>query len=391
MQEPLIIGVDIRDLRISISGTKTSLEEISKQFARMESEKYRFHFFDTVFPVYTGKNKLYKLVEHIRFQLWKQIILPVKAFSKRCDIVFCNDYFVPLIHLGYKTIPVFHDAFFYEYPGHYNKIWLWIFRLTAVPAAKRSPFVISQSKHSRETVHHYTNIPKNKIVPVYVAPKNLETGSDTYQSFSNPVLQSLENNTRYLLHVGSLDKRKNIPRLIEAFKILIDQGYTDLRLVLIGASVQKMHSDGTNEVIDSIQRNQLQSYVILPGYLSNADVMLAYKKAFLYVFPSYNEGFGVPVLEAFKYNLPAVVAGNTCLPEIGGDAVVTFDPFDINDIAEKIKKVMEDEVLRAGMIAKGQKRLQDFSWEKTAVHLLSIFEATVKKSKNEEHRMPDMP
>src|SRR5665213_1834434 len=142
MPKPLIIGIDVRYLRIAKTGTKTYLEELCREFKKMNTDDLRFYFFDTRLALYTGDRKIFKWMEHFRYQLWKQLILPLKAFFKNCDIVFCADDCVPLIHLGYKTIPVFHDAFCFEAPENYGKLWLWLYTKTAVPAAKKSPFVI---------------------------------------------------------------------------------------------------------------------------------------------------------------------------------------------------------------------------------------------------------
>src|SRR4051812_34674732 len=116
----LKIGVDVRDLRIAKTGARTYLDELIKEFKLLENDKVRFFYFDASIPVYTGRGKFLKLVEHIRFITWKQVILPLKAFFRNCDVIFCSDFFVPYMHLGYKTIPVLHDAFFFEYPEHYN-------------------------------------------------------------------------------------------------------------------------------------------------------------------------------------------------------------------------------------------------------------------------------
>jgi glycosyltransferase involved in cell wall biosynthesis len=97
----------------------------------------------------------------------------------------------------------------------------------------------------------------------------------------------------------------------------------------------------------------------------------------MYVFPSLNEGFGIPVLEAFKNNLPVLVANNTCLPEVGGNAVLQFNPLDTDDIAKKIKTVLDDAELRKDMINKGQERLKLFSWENTAIKLIEVFKKAI--------------
>lgn len=375
----LVIGIDIRDLRISKAGTRTSLEEISNQFRKMTSEKYQFYFFDTMIPVYTGTNKIGKIIEHIRFQLWKQVILPLKAWRTHCNIIFCNDYFVPYMHLGYTTIPVFHDAFFYEYPKQYNSIWLYLFKKIAVPAAKKSPFIIAQSKYSKERIHYFTNIDYDKITPVYVAPKTLEKSINKNTTFFNEILRDKIHINQYILHVGTLEKRKNIPNLIKAFAIFKSATNNNIQLVLAGQKSSKELLDDYGTIIETITQCNLSNDVIVTGYITNNDLSMLYSNALAYIFPSVNEGFGVPVLEAFQFNLPALVANNTCLPEIGGDAVITFNPYDIEDIADKLITVINNKNLQKEMITKGLKRLEEFSWEKTANQLLTIFEEAIEK------------
>jgi glycosyltransferase involved in cell wall biosynthesis len=128
---------------------------------------------------------------------------------------------------------------------------------------------------------------------------------------------------------------------------------------------------------DTIKKTDLFGDVIITGYLTDDDLNLFYENALAYVFPSINEGFGIPILEAFKHNLPALVANNTCLPEVGGDAILQFNPFDVDDIASKIKMVLEDTVLREDMINKGQERLKYFSWQNTAMGLIKVFKGAI--------------
>jgi glycosyltransferase involved in cell wall biosynthesis len=113
--------------------------------------------------------------------------------------------------------------------------------------------------------------------------------------------------------------------------------------------------------------------VILTGYLNNNELSMIYAHALMYVFPSTNEGFGIPVLEAFYYQIPVLVANNTCLPEVGGDAVITFDPYSDDDIYEKMSRLISNPDLKKLLINKGKHRLKEFSWEKTAKELVRIF------------------
>ena len=376
MPKPLTIAVDVRDLRVAKTGTRTYLEELCKEFRKMESDEVRFYFLDTSMPVYTGSKKLLKYIEHFRYQLWKQLVLPLKAFFKSCNIVFCADNCVPLLHLGYKTIPVFHDAFCFESPENYGKLWLWLYMKTAIPAAKRSPFVIAPTAWSKKQIGHFTQIPGDKLIVVYEGPKTLNHNGQIDKA--EQLLSSFSINAEnYILHVGSMFKRKNIPALIESFAKVKSSGYPQLKLVLAGPTPANHFDSDFKMILDAIETHKLTNEVVITGYLSDQQLGELYQNALIYVFPSVNEGFGIPVLEAFKNNLPVLVSNNTCLPEVGGNAVLQFDPFDTADIAEKIKTVLDNADLRKDMINKGQERLKLFSWENAAVKLVEVFKKAV--------------
>src|SRR5690606_29380686 len=245
MAKKINIGIDIRDLKVARTGTQTYLNELCREFKSMENEKFSFFFFDTPLPIYKGEIKLLKLFEHLRYQIWKQITLPLKAWFKDCDIVFCTDNYVPLIKLGFKTVPVFHDAFFFENPEHFNKHWLWLYRKLAVPAARNSPIVITPTLYAKEQIHSHTKIDLDKLIVIYEGPKSLDNYQHEIKN-NEPGQKVLPNlnvfNGEYILHVGVMNKRKNIPALIQAFKELKKRKNTSLKLVLAGQMDTKTHS-----------------------------------------------------------------------------------------------------------------------------------------------------
>ena len=377
MGEKIIVSIDIRDLKVAKTGTKTYLNELSNVFAKLDHPRFKFHFIDSLFPVYTGNSVFLKLIEQFRFFCWKQISLPIIAFFYRSDIVFCSDYFVPYLNLGFKTIPVFHDAFFWEYPEHYNQYWLWLFNKIGVAAAKKSPYLVTTSAYAKKQIGFFSGIDTKKIIPVYEAGKVNERESKQ----NNPLPEIIRKKISqpYILHIGTWEKRKNLPRLIKAFHHLVENGFPDLQLILVGNTSPKKDIDDSYNIKKFIAEYHLEDKIFIPGYVDDEWLYHYYQNAAIYVFPSINEGFGLPVLEAFMHHIPVLVANNTCLPEIGGNAVISFDPFDPKDIADKIETVINNEELRKDLIEKGNIRLKDFSWEKTATHLLSIFERAVKE------------
>ncbi|MCX6204967.1 MAG: glycosyltransferase family 1 protein, partial [Bacteroidetes bacterium] len=325
------LGIDVRDLKTATTGQKTYLEEICLSLTKQSSDQFQICLLDTSIPIFRGNNKLIKILEQVNLHFWKQFILPIKAVFNQCDILLCTDYFVPFLHPGFKTAVVFHDAFFYEHPQQYHRLFIWLFKHIALPSAKRCSFIITPSLYAKQQIMlYYKTLPVQNMVTIYEGPKTLPI-SETI-SEDRAILTSLHiSNTPYLLHVGVMNQRKNIPFLLKAFAKLIQQGY-HYQLVLAGSLKTSEYNSDQQNIIDTIQELQLNDQVILTGYLSNEALSVLYKNADLYIFPSLNEGFGLPILEAFKFNLPVLVANNSCLPEIGGDAVLSFDPFNEDDL-----------------------------------------------------------
>lgn len=366
------LGIDVRDLKTSTTGQKTYLEEICNALIKESSQEIEICLLDTSIPIFKGNSKAIKILEQLNLHFWKQFILPIKAALHKCDIVFCTDYFVPYIHLGYKTAVVFHDAFFYEHKEHYHPIFIWLFKNIALPSAKRSSFIITPSLYAKkQIIHYYKSLPVQNIVTVYEGPKTLDQKINSLNHAA--VLQNLSIGTKpYLLHVGVMNKRKNIPFLLKAFAKLINQGY-DYHLVLAGPLKTSVYISDQEQINNTIIALQLENRVRLTGYLTNEELAVLYSNAELYIFPSLNEGFGLPVLEAFQFDLPVLVANNSSLPEIGSDAVVSFDPYHEEDLIAKIKMLQEDPDFKQALIEKGQSRLSQFSWNNAAKEILALF------------------
>lgn len=366
MPRPIQVFIDIRDLRIAKTGAKTVLEEICLQL-RKGYPGFDIHFIDTPFPVYTGKNKWLKAIEHARFFCWKQITLPIICLIRGCDILFCTDYFLPLFPIQFKTAVIFYDAFFWQYPEQYNPIWLKLLHHIGVPAARKASAIITISHHSREQIIQCVRLAPEKIHAIHLAPKSssaVETAD--YRA-------SMDAGKKYILHIGVLEKRKNLLNLIRAFARLREAGFHDYYLVLAGGTVPKNNLDDSGNIRQLISELQLENFVLLPGFISDEALAHYYRQASLYAFVSVNEGFGLPILEAFQHRLPTLIANNSCLPEVGGDAVITCDPYDPADIAEKMKLIVSNSALQEELVQKGLRRLQDFSWQKTTDELMEVF------------------
>jgi glycosyltransferase involved in cell wall biosynthesis len=375
-QKKRIIGIDTRDLKIAKTGAHTYLSELCKTIQNNQAHlKFEYVFLDTCLPIYTGNHKMGKLWEQLNYMIWKQITLPFKAWQKGCSLVFCTDYFVPYIQVGFTTVPVFHDAFFWEYPAHYNKYWLWFFNTLGVGAAKKASAIVTVTRYAKDQIAKYSGIDAAKIIPIHIGPKSSITNKELETGIGRSLEQILQK--KYILHVGTIEKRKNLSTLISAFELLLQNNPQEIYLVIVGQKSNKptLQDDVIFEMVAA--SNLLKERVVFTGFLSDRETAMLYKHAALYVFPSVNEGFGIPILEAFAHQVPVLVANNSCLPEVAGNAAAPFDPYNSDALGKLMVDTLNDPALIQSLQQKGTERFAHFSWKKTLDALEAVFERSI--------------
>lgn len=362
MKKPITIGIDTRDLKLATTGTKTYLTELINGLKKSGDNGFRLVMFRSIWPPYWGNNLLGKFFEHLSFFIWKQITLPSKSFFSSVDVLICTDYYLPLMKLKAKHIVVFHDALFFDHPEYYNPVWLKWFNLLAINGALKADAVIVPSEFSLARLSVHLPSLTNKMQVVYQGPKSIMSNSLLSES-SKRALEKI-GNTPYILHVGGFEKRKNLPFLIKALKEI--RKSVDVKLLLVGRSIPKIFNNSFEEILKTIDFCQLQQDVFFTGYVPDNDLPLLYKNSILYAIPSTYEGFGIPILEAFQQEVPVIVANNSCLQEIGGDAVATFSPFVEEELVQIAIELITNQSARNEIIQRGKQRLKHFSWEASA-------------------------
>jgi glycosyltransferase involved in cell wall biosynthesis len=372
-----IIGIDTRDLKIAKTGAHTYLSELCKTIQNNRADlQFDYVFIDTCLPIYTGTNKIGKLWEQLNYLIWKQVTLPIKAWQKGCSLVFCTDYFVPYMHLSFTTVPVFHDAFFWEYPSHYNRFWLGLFNTIGVSAAKKSSAIITVTNYAKQQIAKHSGIDAAKIIPIHIGPK-----SSIAEPQQNTAINNYEHllNKKYILHVGTIEKRKNLATLITAFEQHLITTQQETYLIIVGQKSNKPTLQD-NAVFEMVAASSLlKERVVFTGFLPDYQTAELYKHAALYVFPSVNEGFGIPILEAFAHEVPVLVAGNSCLPEVAGGAAISFDPYSADALSKLIGQTLNDPALIQSLQQRGTERLTHFMWGKTLDALEAVFQRSIKR------------
>ncbi|EON75536.1 glycosyl transferase, group 1 [Lunatimonas lonarensis] len=348
----LRVGFDCRDLFIAQTGTRTFSEELLDEIRKDPMvELVPLSPSGVILP----KGLVSKAFAHIQFIVWKVFLLPLMARQTKVDFLICPDYVAPFWFLGrIKTLPVFHGCNIWELPQNYNSVWRLYFSFLARLGQRRAFRVLTVSSFSKRKLTEVLGIPASRITVMPIGAKTLEKAADRSDNAERPL------SGEYILHVGVLDKRKNLPALIKAFSLLPDQ---QLHLVLVGGRPSKIFMDSYPEIQATVDELNLTDRVHLMGYVSDDRLPLFYKHAKAYVFPSVYEGFGIPVLEAFQYHLPLAASGSASLPEVVGTGGMLFDPGDIKQMAGVIERLLaltpvELDLLRCGQM----KALSHYSW-----------------------------
>ena len=381
MSERIRVAIDTRDLKKGNTGTYYYLQSLCDAFKKQEGE-VEYHYIRYWLPVYKGSNKLGKVIEHLSFTLWKQLVLPIYCIIYSIDLLFCTDYFLPLAPIPAKKVVVFHDTFFYEQPEHYNSWWLKTFHWIAVRAAKKAQQVIVPTEYVKERLGKFLPTIQDRILVVYEGPKELVKQKDT--AWENKITTWLSGSD-YLLHVGTLDHRKNLIRLVAAYEIVLKKksalsgNQSAIKLIIAGDSPKYFSSNGKIELTQAIKNKGLEKNILLTGTVSETQLSYLYQNARVYVFPSLNEGFGLPLVEAMKYQIPIAAANNTALPEVGGGAALYFDPTKEEEMAEQINTLLQNEAIRTTLQSEAKKRILLFNWDLAAAALKNIFIQVNKK------------
>ncbi len=356
------VGYDARDLFFAQTGTKTFSEELIREIQKDQSVDLMLLSPENA---HAPKSLISKAWSHIQFITWKLWTLPQKAQKERIDFLICPDYVAPFLFLrNIKTLPVFHGCNIWELPKNYNAVWRWYFSVLAKHGKNSAHKILTVSEFSKSRLQEVLGFDPKRIKTIPIGAKKVSI-PDTSQ-IKRPIPQD------YLLHIGVLDKRKNLPNLIKALVLLENK---EAHLVLVGGRPSKLFNDDYPEIIKTINELGIESRVHLKGYIPDEELSAYYQNARAYVFPSIYEGFGIPVLEAYQHGLPLAASNTASLPEVVGDGGLLFDPRDIENIAKTIDKLLKLSEEELSTLKIGQeKALAWFNWKNAWQEIKNTFD-----------------
>lgn len=265
-----------------------------------------------------------------------------------------------------------HDLTPIIFPKEHKSGKSLIYKLLFPRTLKTADKIIAVSYSTKQDLLKYFKLPDKQIKVIH------EAADEKFQPLDKETIQKFKTkynlNSPFILYVGTLEPRKNIPTLIKAFYNLRKYNLPH-KLVITGKKGWKY-----NSIFETIEKLGIQDDVIFTGYVPNEDLPALYNAADLFVYPSLYEGFGLPPLEAMSSGCPVITSNTSSLPEVVGDAGIMIDPYDVDTLANSIYKVLTNDGLKADMVEKGLERAKMFSWEKTVKETLKIYREIYNKT-----------
>ncbi len=282
------------------------------------------------------------------------------------DLLHCPAYTAPYVP-GIKLCVTIHDMSFLTHPHFHTEENRKFCLVQSLRAARLADAILCDSQATANDVRRYLHVPLDRLFVVPGAPGPEFRRLDDHRAIASTLLR-LGIHENYLLFVGSVEPRKNLVTIIEAFARMRAGSHRQEWLVIAGGSGWK-----NEEIYQRVHELRLTHVVRFLGFLPTEDLVVLYNACRAFVYPSLYEGFGLPVLEAMACGAPVVTSNVSSLPEVAGDTALLVDPRDVEGIAEAMRAVLEDAQLRTTLRAKGLERASRFSWERTARLTLEVY------------------
>lgn len=371
------IGIDARSLSRPITGVGRYTFDMSRQLALNNDIELYLYSPAPILPQYRDPFQTCNIREFskpkngIFRQVWGETVLPYWVKKDALDVLWGPSHRLPRITPRHcKAIVTIHDLV-WKFAGDTMKPLSRILESVQMPhAVKTADRIVVSSKATRSDLHEHLGVSLNKMDLVYPAI-NINEPSDIPLELA--AVDKKINTKKFILFVGTLEPRKNLARLLQAYSKLPTRQKQDCHLVIVGGK-----GWGGQNLSELLQQYQIENYVHLMGYLDEMALQYLYKKAHVLAMPSTYEGFGLPITEAMKFGTPAIAGNNSSLVEVVGNAGLLVDANSVEEILRGLLEMITNDKTHQAFAAKTRQQIKKFEAEKSAANLLDVFIKAVK-------------
>lgn len=306
--------------------------------------------------------------------LWTHFRLSWELIWHKPDVYFIPAHVIPFISRG-RAVVTIHDVAYRVFPEAYSRKGRFYLNFLTHYQKYFVKKIITISEAAKKDIIKYYRVPAEKIA---ITP--LAYGAERYQIINEPkkiaqILAKYGIKKPFLMSISRLEFKKNTHGVIEAFSRL---PISDYQLVLIGK-----HGRGYKYIQAALDQSPVKDKIIMPGWVSEEDVPYLMNAAEAFLFPSFYEGFGIPILEAMACGCPVITSNTTACAEVAGEAAVLINPDNPEEISRQILKLTKDQSFREEMVKRGLEHVKQFSWQRTAEETWKILknQASMAKSK----------
>lgn len=303
--------------------------------------------------------------------LWEQLVQPVALHKEKVDLLHAMAFAGPVV-TPCPFVVTIYDLSFYHYPDAFRPWNRWYLSLFTALSARRARRVIAISECTKRDVVKLLGVHPDRVDVIYCGV------DDTFHPLPAADVAQFRRERalpdRFILFLGTLEPRKNVKKLVQAYGRWRAAESGVPKLVVAGG--KGWYYD---KIFAEVERLGLTGEVMFPGYVMQQELPLWYNAADLFVYPSRYEGFGLPVLEAMTCGTPVVTTNVASLPEVAGDAALLVSPDDETQLIDAMRRVSSDVSLRQAMVTKGLAHVSDFTWVRTARQTLDTYDRALGK------------
>jgi glycosyltransferase involved in cell wall biosynthesis len=364
----MLIAINAHSIGTNNGGNQTYTENLIYALSKIDKKNEYIIYTNPGVTLELPSN--YKITPLNIKNRWLRNMALVQRLKKDAPNIYHGQYFLlPLCKCN--SIITVHDISFLSNPEWFTSKEKLMFKFFNA-SIKKAKKIIAVSDFTKQELIKYCGIVAKKISVIHNGVANIFKSSHDGDTLSK-IKTKYSLPSDYLLYVGRINIRKNLSNLIEAFYIFKKNDPSNFKLVIAGNKEW-----GNKKLENTIYRLNLNNEVIFTGYVSHSDLPAIYKAAGLFIFPSFYEGFGLPVLEAMACGTPCITSNTSAFMEIASDASLKINPYNIKEMAEAMQRLIRDQNLRNALIEKGLKQIEKFDWLDTAQKTLNIYKEIVE-------------